>query len=387
MRILLISQSFMAPHLGEGENNYGGTEAFCNNFCLAYHKKHEITVYAMADATCTIQDVILKKCGNYSRAYLEQQSGKKERCNNGGLVNLINTDNLAQYDLIIDNTCNKTVYEALERNLNKLEGYKPKAYSIAHSRPSYAGMGVNDNVINMSKIKNVNFISVTDSSTNEWNKLAVKLGLSPFFKGSFGLRVLDKLKSAPFEFNYNNPAGLLVARIDPVKNFGQYQAIADNTPNMEFHSFALLIPCGMKEYDNLKTDRHKVIYHLNQDVEDKEVWIRTCRPMTFSTSVSENGGTTCLESMMYGLPICVVAHRENGCAKYVQDGEEIYINDDFLITTHGILMTQNGHAHENFKQALAYAIENKVFDSDKIRKYFVENYSFNDAAIENLLSL
>ena len=234
MKILLISQSFMAPHIGPNEDNFGGTEAFCNNFCLSYHNEHEITVFAMKDATNKLDNVNLVTCDNYSRAYLENQTGEKARCNNGGLVNLINKANLGEFDLIIDNTCNKTVYSRLDSMVKDIaldglhENY-PRVYSIAHSRPSYAGRGVDEAVINMDKCEFVNFISVTESATAEWNKLSNKLVGHNVFVGSFGLRVLDKVKDNLLEFNYNNPAGLLVARIDPVKNFSQYQMIADNT--------------------------------------------------------------------------------------------------------------------------------------------------------------
>lgn len=391
MKILLISQSFMSPKIGYKESNFGGAEAFINNFCIAYHKNHSISVIATADATCSLPGVNLLKCDNFSRAYLEEQSGEKARCNNGGIVKVINSLDLSEFDLIVDNSCNRTIYSRLNAKLRELSSTVekvPQTLSIAHSRPSYAGMGVEDSVKNMYENTYVKFISVTESATDEWNKLAEKVVGKRFFAGAFGLKILDKPELVTM-FNYERPSGVIVGRIDPVKNFGQFNNIARNNQWMRFDAFTMLLPCGQKTYDQLRIDRlpDNINYRMNVPVHEKEAYIFETGPITFSTSVSENGGTTCLEAMMMGLPICVVGHKENGCTKYVTDGEVVDVDKSFIITKHGIVLNREGNVPAAFESAMKRVMEIKPFDSKVIREYFLENYSFNEKSLNHLMKL
>lgn len=399
MKILLIAQSFMAPKIGSGKNNYGGTEAFINNFCIAYHRYHSITILGTDDIECDLENVTVIRSGNYSRAYLEEQSGTKARCNNGGIVAKINqVINLGDYDIVIDNTTNKVVCQSLSKNKLKNNSLRTRIFSIAHSRPSYAGRGVDETVKWMSELTNtIDFISVTKESVDEWNKLSYKVVGRPVFKGYTGLRILDKnVGHAEFSYSYDyysNQHFVIIGRIDPVKNFGQFNQFAAKNPRFNFSAWALLIPCGQKCYDELHIDKltgpnSNLKYYLNKSINEKELFIRTNNAITCSTSISENGGTTCIESMMWGLPIVVVNHRENGCRKYVLDGEVKFKNEQFTITSHGILLENlGGLTAANLGIAYDKARELEAFDRKAIREYFKENLCFNENFISQLYGI
>lgn len=387
-RILLIASTFMAPKLGSCCDNYGGTESFINNFCQSYRSIADISVLATDDATNEYPEVNLIKVGSYSRAYLEETSGAKARCNNGKTVYYIaNNLNMDDYDVIIDNTSNKVILKALKA---KVSSNSPRIYSIFHGRPSYAGRNVEDSIVeNYNLFKGiVTFVSVTQSAVDEWNKMSKKLVGDNLVTLNFGLRT--PAQTTIVQFDYDNPSFVTVGRIDSVKNFGQFNKFAYDPSNkgMMFTLYGLLLPCGEKSYLDLNPQKinkqPNLRYELNRPVAEKTRFILDTKPMTVSTSITENGGTTCLESMSFGLPILVVAHKENGCAKYVLDGEKKYISDEFIITSHGILLTQCKDVIRNFNKAVTLAMKLKPFDSEKIKEYWLKNYTFNVEFLDSL---
>lgn len=385
MEILLISGTFMGPKIGSNQNNYGGAETFINNFCISFSKFHNITLLSVLDAECNIDNVTLIKVKNYSRSYIEEQTNNKARCNNGFIAKYLKETNLSRYDLIIDNSNNNSILTAIYNNST----IKGRVVSLFHSRPSYAGMGLNESLTVKFNLKDkIKYFSVTESASSEWDKLSISLFGSKLMSGYYNLRVVDTYTNDT-SFNYDDVSCTIIGRIDPIKNFGMFNQIALDNPLINFDAWALLIPCGQKCYDSLGLDtKYKDLvnlrYHLNRSIEDKYNWIKKNNPMTLCLSSTENGGTTCLESMMLGLPICVVNFKENGCYKYITDGKLIYSDPDnrFIITSHGIGLQYDKKPHLSFKEAIQIAKELKPFNSDIIREYYIKNYSFTNESLD-----
>lgn len=382
----------MGINIGPYESNFGGGEQYVNYFCCSYYKQHKITVISCKDTVTSI-DITLLNTPDFSRNYREIMSGRKSKGTNAGVIKTIRElgSDINNFDLILENTGNPGVINSVIETIDKYATKKINFISINHGAPEYWVFGLSDYLAKLVNIYNtgkVRLFSNTKLTLDSWNNVIEKYHNIRPFENYIGLKIADLYGGEPLDVNTEDPNCLMVARIDRIKNYPLFNSLADKNKSIRFtamsHSPFKEESADFKKLNLEKYENNPPVFIWNLPIKEKIEWIVKNRPITASMSITESGGLTLIESLMYGLPIIGYRNKSNQSNRYILEGKEILKTNEYLITSHGILLEHPKYIHK-FEEAFKKAIDLNAFDKYEIRKYFEDNFMLNEDYLKRLL--